>query len=140
MKDKKVIALIVLVILAVISLVYGVTAPAKGKGRSAVAKEQVTIAPPQGAAKSALPLGRRHKRSQHKVWKRNPFSSGQSSSTASELNLNGIIWNKVRPKAMIGDAIVAKGDTVGENKVIDILPDRVILNDGTKDFELQMSK
>ena len=54
--------------------------------------------------------------------------------------MNGIIWNKTKPKAMIGDAIVVKGDTIGANKVVDIQPNRVILNDGTKDFELKIEK
>jgi hypothetical protein len=122
MQDKKVIALIVLTVLAVISLIYGVTASPKSRANSAATAEgQVAIAPAQGAAKSVVSTGRRARRSQFKAW-------------------NGIIWNKVRPKAMIGDAIVVEGDTVGANKVVDIQQDRVILNDGTKDFELKIEK
>jgi hypothetical protein len=41
---------------------------------------------------------------------------------------------------MIGDIMVVKGDTIGGNKVIDIQPKRVILNDGIKDFELKIEK
>jgi hypothetical protein len=142
MQDKKVIALIVLTVLAVISLIYGVTASPKSRANSAATAEgQVAIAPAQGAAKSVVSTGRRARRSQFKAWKRSPFAKGITASTTTPaLTLNGIIWNKVRPKAMIGDAIVVEGDTVGANKVVDIQQDRVILNDGTKDFELKIEK
>ena len=140
MQDKKVIALIVLAVLAVISLIYGVTASPKGRAKSAVAVErQVAIALSQGT-KNIVSTERLLKRSQFKAWKRNPFVSGQKALAMTELTLNGIIWNKTKPKAMIGDALVVKGDTVGVNKVVDIQPDRVILNDGTKDFELKIEK
>ena len=141
MQDKKVVALIVLIVLAVISLVYGVMAPPKGRVKRAVAVErQVAITPPQGTTTDVISTRRRAGRSQFKAWERNPFVSGQTASTMVGLTLNGIIWNKAKPKAMIGDAIVVKGDTVGANKVVDIQPDRVILNDGTKDFELKLEK
>ena len=141
MQDKKAIVLIILTVLAVASLIYGVTAPAKGRDRNtAKADEQVAMAPAQDAAKSAVPTARRARRSQFKIWKRNPFVTGLAASTTTELTLNGIIWNKTRPKAMIGDAIVVKGDTVGGNKVVDIQQNKVILNDGTKDFELKIDK
>ncbi len=141
MQDKKVVALIVLAVLAVISLIYGVTASPKGRAKSTItAERQAAIAPLQGAAKNVLSTERRARRSQFKAWKRNPFVTGLTAFTSSELTLNGIIWNKTKPKAMIGDAIVVKGDTIGANKVVDIQPNRVILNDGTKDFELRIEK
>jgi hypothetical protein len=142
MRDKKVVALIILTVLAVVSLIYGMTASPKSRTRSAVAPgAQVAIAPQQSAAKAVVPTARRAKRSQFKSWNRNPFSAGLApSSTTTALTLSGIIWNKDAPKAMIGDAIVMKGDAVGANKVVDIQQDRVILNDGTKDFELKLEK
>ena len=141
MQDKKVVALIILTVLAVISLIYGVTASPKPRSKSAVtAERQVAIASPQCAATNVISTKRRSKRSQFKAWKRNPFAAGLTASTVKELTLNGIIWNKTKPKAMIGNAIVEKGDTIGANKVVDIQPDRVILNDGTKNFELRIEK
>ncbi len=141
MQDKKVVALIILTVLAVISLIYGVTASPKGRAKNTVVAviESRSAAAPQGAA-NVVSTGRRAKRSRFKEWKRNPFITGLTASTVTKLTLNGIIWNKTKPKAMIGDAIVAKGDTVGADKVVDIQPDRVILNDGTKDFELKIEK
>ena len=41
---------------------------------------------------------------------------------------------------MIGDAIVRKGDKVGSNTVVDVQKDKVILNDGAKNFELKLEK
>ncbi len=140
MQDKKVVALIVLAVLAVISLIYGVTASPKGRAKSAATAERQIATAPQQGAKNVVSTERRAKRSQFNTWKRNPFVAGFTTSTMTELTLNGIIWNKTKPKAMIGDAIVAKGDTVGANKVVDIQPNRVILNDGTKDFELKVEK
>ena len=140
MQDKKVVALIILTVLVAISLIYGVTASPKGRAKSAAnAERQVAIAPPQ-SAKNVISTERLAKRSQFKAWKRNPFATGLTASTMTELTLNGIIWNKTKPKAMIGDAMVVKGDTISGNKVVDIQPNRVILNDGTKDFELKIEK
>ena len=143
MQNKKVIALIILAVLAVISLIYGVTASPKSRAKSAaIAERQAAITPAQSAATSIIAATRRPKRSQCKTWKRSPFVSGlpTSTTTTMKLTLNGIIWDKTNPKAIIGDAIVVKGDTVGANKVVDIQPDKVILNDGTKDFELKLEK
>lgn len=140
MPNKKIIALIVLAALAVISLIYGVTASPKSRVKESAASGQFAIAPLQSTANNVAAAGRRAKRSQFKAWKRNPFAAGLAGSTATELTLNGIIWSKTKPKAMIGDAIVVKGDTVGGNRVVDIQSNKVILNDGTKDFELKIEK
>lgn len=141
MQNKKIAALIVLSVLAVISLIYGLTASPKGKSRKYTTSGQLAISPyQQGAAGDVVAVKRRAKRSRFKVWNRNPFVSGSTGAAATELALNGIIWNKVKPKAMIGDAIVVKGDVVGGNRVVDIQPNKVILNDGTKEFELKMEK
>ena len=41
---------------------------------------------------------------------------------------------------MIGDSIVGKGDKIDGNTVIEVEKEKVILNDGTKDFELKLEK
>lgn len=140
MQDKKIIALIVLSLGAIASLIYGVTASPKSKYRSpASAQPQAVVAAkPQGTGNVAA-SERRYRRSQFKSWSRNPFTLNQSSSDKG-LALNGIIWNKTKPKAMIGDAMVSEGDIIDTNRVVDIQPDKVILNDGTKDFELKIEK
>jgi len=50
------------------------------------------------------------------------------------------MWNKTNPTAMIGDVIVKRGDKLGANTVVEINPDSIILNDGTKDFELKLKE
>mgnify|MGYP001595937369 CR=1 FL=1 len=139
MRDKKVVALIVLIVLAIISLIYGVTASPKGRAKNTTVIDSRAALASRGAEK-VVSTKRRAKRSQFKTWKRNPFVTGQTALTKTKLTLNGIIWNKTKPKAVIGDAIVVKGDIIGADKVVDIQPDRVILNDGTKDFELKIEK
>lgn len=134
MRDKKVLILIVLAIFAVISLIYGITAPRKVRAvRSAVLIKE-NLLPGEGAVSTV----RKAKRTLFTSWKRSPFMP--SGSASSDLVLNGIIWNKDKPRAMIGDVIVGKGDRIAENTVVGIKPDRIILNDGVKDFELKLEK
>ena len=137
MRNKKVIALVVLSVLAVISIARGIMAPAKHK--KAIAAGSAVAAADKNKTHPDAIMERRAKRTSFKAWKRSPFARAGSSSSSS-LALNGIIWNKDRPKAMIGDVIVAKGDTVEGNKVVEIKPKSVILSDGVKTFELNMDK
>lgn len=52
--------------------------------------------------------------------------------------LTGIFLDEKSPKALIGNVVVGIGDNVGGNTVIKIEKDRVILSDGSKDFELKL--
>lgn len=77
--------------------------------------------------------------------KRDPFTftfakSQPDSSVASarELRLSGIVWDQDNPGAIINNKIVAVGQEVDGNKVVDIKENRVILNDGTHNFELRI--
>ena len=76
------------------------------------------------------------------VWGRDPFSGKVYSSTerAINLSLSGILWDSKNPQALINSEIVRVGDTLGNYTVIGITKDRVILNDGTKDFELILGR
>lgn len=71
-------------------------------------------------------------------WLRDPFSGKIYSGIETELKLMGIIWDETEPLAMINDSIVKRGGRVGTNRVIQIKKDRVILNDGTSNFELKL--
>ncbi|OGW94250.1 MAG: hypothetical protein A3G36_05480 [Omnitrophica bacterium RIFCSPLOWO2_12_FULL_45_13] len=134
MQDKKFLTLIVLAIFAVISLIYGSIA-VHPKGRKDHPAPQAGSLTPHTVYISAE---RRAKRSEFKSWKRNPFVPVGGAPIPANLILSGIIWNKENPKAVIGDAIVAKGGKISGNTVLDIQQDRVILTDGTKDFELKL--
>src|SRR3989338_584463 len=137
MENKKVIILIVLTVFAVISLIYGITAIPKGRAVRAAVSQRPSPDADTYVAKTLPSSERRFKRSKFTSWRRSPFVPVSTAAT-SKLVLSGIAWNKDKPKAMIGDAIVMKGDEIDGNKVIDIKPDRIILNDGTKDFELKI--
>lgn len=54
------------------------------------------------------------------------------------LTLTGIIWDKDNPLAIINDSMLRKGDALGANKVIEIRPDSVTLNDGVNNIELTL--
>lgn len=73
-------------------------------------------------------------------WGGNPFILQLSSKTITKLILNGIVWDKVTPRAIISNDIVRIGDKIGNNTVVDIKQDRVILNDGTSNFELRLGQ
>ncbi|MCM8789998.1 MAG: hypothetical protein NC916_03160 [Candidatus Omnitrophica bacterium] len=73
------------------------------------------------------------------AWVRDPFSGKvYRDRTTGEniLKLDGIIWDETQPLAMISGHILKPGDSVDNNKVVTIKKDRVILNDGSVDFEL----
>lgn len=137
MRDKKIIILILLSIFAVVSLIYGIrTLPKSGAKKAYTATGENSQVLPQ----TVVTTQRRAKRSKFTSWKRNPFVPKEVPGASSNLVLSGILGSGNNLKAMIGDTMVGKGDKVGNNTVVDIQRDKVILNDGTKDFELNLSK
>ncbi len=75
--------------------------------------------------------------------KRDPFTftkqqAGPSVVSARELILSGIAWDQDNPSAIINNKIVAIGQEVDGNTVVDIKENRVILNDGDHNFELRI--
>jgi len=70
-----------------------------------------------------------------------PELQNQLVSTAQGLSLNGIIFNKDTPIAIINNAIAKEGDLVASNTtVVSIKSDSVVLNDGSKNFELKLQE
>lgn len=76
--------------------------------------------------------------------KRDPFSFvpivSKDAASSNKIDLSGILYDKDHPLAIINGQIVKPGDRVGVNAVINIKKDRVILNDGYKDFELKLDQ
>lgn len=73
--------------------------------------------------------------------KRNPFAPApiiSTESAAPTIQLNGIIWDKVNPTAIINGDIVKVGSKVGDNIVVAITPNSVTLNDGNREYKLQL--
>lgn len=60
--------------------------------------------------------------------------------SAPRLNLTLIFLHKDKPKAVINGKMVGIGDKVENIRVVDIKADRVILNDGIKQFVLNLGK
>jgi len=80
------------------------------------------------------------------AWVRDPFSGKlytsvrKQGNTPKTLSLAGIIWDKNKPAALINDKVVGVGDRVGGSTVVSIKNDRVLLNDGTNDFEIKIGQ
>ena len=72
-------------------------------------------------------------KSSHQDWGRNPFILTPADN---EIVLQGIIWDPIKPQALINDQIVEIGGQVGKMRVVDIQSRKVIVNDGTKNIEL----
>ena len=139
-KQKKIVILIVLSIGAVISLIYGITASPKTRRSTSPAAEYVSSVKTAQSSRGIIPTERRAKRTEFNFWGRNPFAEKESPKVkVTKLRLNGILWDDAAPKAIIGDDIVGIGDKVGPNTVVDIKEDRVVLNNGTADFELKLA-
>ena len=142
MKNNKIIILVVLVAIAFISLIYG--ASAKPKWQTNAASQGAVI---NNGSEESRPgnagdqTRRRAKRTQFRLWKRSIFvPKGMPGTAMSKLSLNGIIASGKTFKAMIGDSIVGKGDKISGNTVVEVQKEKVILNDGTKDFELKIEQ
>lgn len=138
MQNKKVIILIILGIVAIFSLFYGITASPKGRKNLPDRTQVIQRDEKVQLEKTVIPTKRRAKRTKFSSWERNLFS--EKGTFVSSSGLTGIIWDEKFPQALIGDAVVGIGDKVGSNTVVKIEKDRVILNDGTKDFELGMGE
>jgi len=72
------------------------------------------------------------------AWSRDPFLRG-GGQVSTGLNLSGIIWDHVRPMAMINGTPVTVGEEVEGFRVVDIQSDRVTLTDGTTTHQLRVS-
>ena len=139
---KKIIALAVLMVVAVISVIYGLSAPAKGKrgavARAGAARQYEGV---QKASVVAGPEQRRAVKSKIASWRRSPFApKGAAGEGYSGLTLNGIITDGKNLKAVIGDSIVKKGDKVGSSTIVEIRKDSCIINDGTGNRELKLER
>lgn len=72
-------------------------------------------------------------------WIRCPFSGKVYTTVEGKsisLKLSGILWDDLKPQALINNSIVQQGDFIGDYKVIKINKDNVLVSDGNKDFAL----
>ena len=139
MQNKKLIVLIILGMGAIFSLIYGIVTPSKARRVASQRSPDIRKQPVPAVENVDAPAVGGSRRTSFSDWGRDPFSSGPAASAPAnvfDMVLTGILWDDSSPLAMIDDNPVAAGDKIGDYTVVEIKKDRVILNDGTKDFEL----
>lgn len=136
-QNKKIIILILLVILAAVSLIYGITTPPKGRDKksatdftSVIEEQEVLTVDKNGVASK-----RQARKTDYLSWDRNPFSLKE---ICGGLVLNGILWDEEKPVAVINNFELSVGDKIEGNVVVEIKPQAVILNNGIENFELRL--
>ena len=139
MKDKKVLILIVLGIGAAASLIYGVIAPSKRRGRVYTEPKPSANKAVYRPAEKIIPTKRRAKRTEFDSWGESPLIP-KNGKIAEGPALGGIMWNEKNPKAVIGDRMVSAGEKFGDYTVIKIEKNRVILNDGAEELILKLGE
>ncbi|MEA3560717.1 MAG: hypothetical protein U9R31_02995 [Candidatus Omnitrophota bacterium] len=142
-KNKKLIILAVLLVVVIFVWVRAfVSSPGKKQDRTAVGTADsssgnkisedflIQEVPERVWAESAYPS-----------WDRDPFILPKTPVDISvELKLNGIMWGRDNPLAIINGKVLKTMDKIGTNTVIDIKQDRVILSDDNREFELKLGK
>ena len=130
--------LAVLIFLAVVSLIYGILAPARQRGGKAPNPDVRESGAPSQSQAALSTLVRKARGIGYTTWGRSPFMpKTEAVVTPTKLILAGIAWDDENPKAVINDEIVGAGDKVGGNTVVSIQKDRVIMSDGSSEFELR---
>ena len=138
-QNKKLIILAILGVLAIFSLIYGIVASPKTRRSPQTTESDIQAERKVPLAEKPILTQRIAKRTNYASWGRNPFTLQETSSKAFKgLILDGIMWDKEKPIAIINNNIVQIGNNVSGNIVVDIKQDKVILNDGAKDFELKL--
>ena len=75
------------------------------------------------------------------AWGRDPFSassSGEAADSVAGLTLEGILWDNTSPSAIINGEFVRQGEKIGGATVVKINKDSVLVNDGSKNYKLQL--
>lgn len=83
---------------------------------------------------------RQARRSEYASWGRNPFLTKEIFLQKKTLGLSGVIWDSTNPRAIIDNTIVGVGDSVSGARVVEIRKSSVVLNDGERDFELELGQ
>lgn len=74
-------------------------------------------------------------------WGRCIFSGKSYSPVGEEINLklSGILWDEKSPTTIIDGEVYKKGDKVGPFTIVDIQKDKVVLSDGSRNFDLNLN-
>lgn len=122
-------------------MLYGITSGPKRKRTVAPVSGAISRDKTAPVVRQIIPIKRRAAKTNFVSWGRSPFILRRSSiSAVKKLVLNGIMWDKENPLAVINDEVVKIGAEIGKNTVVDIKEDSVILNDGTNNFKLRLGQ
>ena len=87
-------------------------------------------------------INREKEEAKHLTWDRDPFGLEvpveEEEEERFEFTLNGIIWDKDSPYAIINEEVVGSGGKVGSYTVVEIKEDSVLLDDGTERITLRI--
>jgi hypothetical protein len=87
-------------------------------------------------------FGRLDEQSKNLELKRDPFFASPitqvRSSSYEGISLSGIMYDAQAPAAVINGKVVKEGDSVAGNIVLEIMPNKVILSDGSRNLELNL--
>ena len=132
-------ALVIILLFAVASLFE--------RQKNAVGKTKITkpkISAQQNQKANITPAAPNLKdleaRSKALTWGADPFTyrPAHPNGAVGDLKLDGVVWDKQSPKAIVSGMIVGVGEKVGEYTIVGITPDSVILSDGIKEIELKL--
>ncbi len=141
MKNKKVIIAVVLGIGAVITVIYGLTAPTKSGGTTPPALQALSANEATSMPRRIMPSKRHAARTTFNFWGKSPFVPEETSvEIKAKLILNGIMWDEKKPLAIIDNEVLGIGGKIDEYTVKDIKKDSVTLNDGINDLELRLAQ
>ena len=139
--EKKKIILAALIIISLFVWLPGLRVHPLGRPALPAGRSGNKLEKNSQALNLADSLERPRKRTAYKGWGRDPFTISRVSAPAAPgLQLGGIVYDIKDSYALINDEVLHTGDEVSGNKVIEIKQDRVILNDGIKDFELKLEQ
>ena len=149
MERKKIIQLaatVVLVVILLLAVNNAIRASGKRKHRAAVKAASLPGAGPASVDTAGKPLYQiQEEEAGAADLKKDPFAplvkeEKKAPAPAPVITLTGILWDKDKPLAIINNRVVKIGDTAGGSRVVEIKENSVILNDGTKDFELKLGR
>jgi len=129
------------ILLAVLVLAFaGAAKKAAGRRAGPKAVESTGTAAVDIAGSGSL-YNLLEKESESLELKRDPFTSApiiSEKNMQSGFCLTGILWDKLKPLAIVDGEVVKKSDRIGDKVVVDIKQDRVILSDGQEFFEIKL--
>jgi len=145
--DRKKIELIITVCLVVILALVFTTNLRKVRQKMPATKGQTLAAPPH-KIEPLFPARKEEKKmgpgeAEELSWGRDPFTLQEITSadvnSVENLKLMGITVGKgTRPIAIINNEMVSAGSKIGKFTVVNILPDKVVVTDGEKNYDLVM--